>query len=287
MRIKERNHRVSRFYTLGIAAQVVYQRIKDPSPLHGAYILRTSRKDLSPDEIWNTYISLTREEHSFRCLKSDLVLIPVFYQIAPRCVGHIWITILAYHLPHFIQYKLHQQGDNRSWATLIRVLRPDQYCTIVLPTVEGSVISLRRDGIPDHDHDNRVSWPNDAFFDEIFYSTSDDHYIIVHHLRWFSHPSLVVVFDGPRLVEITTEPERLSINTFLDENYNSMAYLYKDKSLTKKDVYQLPVSLFRVIDRNDKSISFAGGNPDSSGSWEFWVPIEEVKCYGSECELGE
>jgi len=169
----------------------------------------------------------------------------------------------------------------------------DKFKIVEIPVLDAGIKGATYDeimdthGIPDHDHDNRVSWPNDAFFDEIFYSTSDDHYIIVHHLRWFSHPSLVVVFDGPRLVEITTEPERLSINTFLDENYNSMAYLYKDKSLTKKDVYQLPVSLFRVIDRNDKSISFAGGNPDSSGSWEFWVPIEEVKCYGSECELGE
>jgi len=32
---------------------------------------------------------------------------------------------------------------NCSWATLVRVLRPHQYCTIVLPTVEGSVVNVK------------------------------------------------------------------------------------------------------------------------------------------------
>lgn len=157
-RLKERHHRVSRHYKLEVkpskqdaAAQVVWQRIKDPSPFHGGYILRTSRKDLSPEEIWKTYITLTRVEYSFCCLKSDLGLRPVFHQNEPRCDAHIWITILAYHLLNFIQYKLRQQGDNRSWATLVRILRTHQYCTVVLPTVEGPVINLRRAGVPDQD----------------------------------------------------------------------------------------------------------------------------------------
>jgi len=155
-RLKERHHRVSRHYELEVKpsdqnqpARVLRRRIKDPSALHGGYILRTSRHDLSPDEIWNTYITLTRVEYSFRCLKSDLGLRPVFHQLESRCEGHIWITILAYHLLHFIQHTLSQQGDNRSWATLVRILRSHQYCTVVLPTVEGPVINLRRAGIPD------------------------------------------------------------------------------------------------------------------------------------------
>lgn len=157
-RLKERHHRVSRHYELEVKpsdqnqpARVLWRRIKDPSAVHGGYILRTSRHDLSPDEIWKTYITLTRVEHSFRCLKSDLGLRPVFHQLESRCEGHIWITILAYHLLHFIQHTLSQQGDNRSWATLVRILRSHQYCTVVLPTVEGPVINLRSAGIPDQE----------------------------------------------------------------------------------------------------------------------------------------
>lgn len=157
-RLKERHHRVSRFYTIEVKSseqdsttQVAWQLIKDPTHLHGRYILRTSRKDLSPDEIWNTYITLTRVENSFRCLKSDLGLRPVFHQTESRCDGHIWITILAYHLLQYIQTRLRQQGDNRSWATIVRILQTHQYCTIVLPTVDGPVINIRRAGTPDPD----------------------------------------------------------------------------------------------------------------------------------------
>jgi len=160
-RLKERHHRVSRFYTIEVKSseqdsttQVVWKLIQDPTQHHGRYLLRTSRKDLTPDQIWNTYITLTRVENSFRCLKSDLGLRPIFHQIESRCDGHVWITILAYHLLQYIQTKLREQGDNRSWATIVRILQTHQYCTIVIPTVDGPVINLRRSGTPDQDQKN-------------------------------------------------------------------------------------------------------------------------------------
>ena len=177
----------------------------------------------------------------------------------------------------------------------LRLQAGDTFKIVEIPVLDAGIKGATYDdiidthGIPDHDHDNYVSWPNDVFWDGIFYRTSDGVGISVHHLRWFSHPGLVVVFDGSQLVEITTEPERLSINTFLD-GAKFFAYLYEDKSLSKKNLCQIPVaaqiSFFRVLDRNNKSISFAGMKPDGSGYGKFWVPIDEVQCFGSECALG-
>jgi hypothetical protein len=41
--------------------------------LDGSYILKTDRQDLTADEIWRTYILLTRVEDAFRDIKSPLM----------------------------------------------------------------------------------------------------------------------------------------------------------------------------------------------------------------------
>src|SRR5699024_6225985 len=56
----------------------------------GQYFLRYSKKELSDKEIWDAY-NLTREvEASFRCLKSDLNIRPVFHQKDTYIESHIW-----------------------------------------------------------------------------------------------------------------------------------------------------------------------------------------------------
>ena len=47
--------------------------------LHGCYHLRCSRPDLTNDEIWHIYITLTKVEDAFRLMKSDLGLRPFFH----------------------------------------------------------------------------------------------------------------------------------------------------------------------------------------------------------------
>src|SRR6266496_3902614 len=41
--------------------------------LDGSYVLKTDRKDLTVEEIWRTYILLTRVEDVFRDMKSPLM----------------------------------------------------------------------------------------------------------------------------------------------------------------------------------------------------------------------
>jgi len=155
-RLKERHHRVARHFEITVQlpqqdmpGQVAWERIKDPTTFHGGYILRCSRKNMTADEIWNTYITLTRAEAGFCRLKSDLGLRPIFHQNESRSDAHIWITVLAYHLLQYIQYTLRQKGDHRSWFTLKNILQGHRYSTIVMPTVEGTAINLRRAGSPE------------------------------------------------------------------------------------------------------------------------------------------
>lgn len=120
--------------------------------LEGNYLLKTERKDLSDKQIWNIYMMLTRVEKAFRNLKSDLALRPNPHQKENRVDSHIFISILAYHLLHAIEFSLKQKGENVWWSSVKRVMSSHCYSTIILPTVKGTVIHLRKPGIPEAIH---------------------------------------------------------------------------------------------------------------------------------------
>lgn len=129
----------------------------------GNYIIQTDRKDLQDEEIWKTYIMLTRIEKAFRNFKSDLGLRPNYHHIEQRVDAHIFITILAYHLLHATEYILRNKGCSLSWRTIKRITSSHCYSTITLPTTDGAVIHLRKPGKPEMGHINiyeklEVNW---------------------------------------------------------------------------------------------------------------------------------
>ena len=117
--------------------------------LHGCYHLRCSRPDLTDDEIWHVYITLTKVEDSFRLLKSDLGLRPFYHYTEDRCDGHIWITILAYHILHWIEYSLKLSGYNVTWRKVRRLLATHCYSTLIIPSSDGMIRRIRKPGRPD------------------------------------------------------------------------------------------------------------------------------------------
>ena len=50
----------------------------------GAYMLRTNLQDGAAEELWSRYMQLTEAEASFRALKSELSIRPLFHQKEPR-----------------------------------------------------------------------------------------------------------------------------------------------------------------------------------------------------------
>lgn len=96
----------------------------------GSYILRTDRKDLSDGEIWNLYAMLTRIEKSFRSMKNELGLRPIYHQTEKRSDAHIFITLLAYHISNIIEHRLRRHGDHRCWNTIRETLQSHSRCTI-------------------------------------------------------------------------------------------------------------------------------------------------------------
>jgi len=115
----------------------------------GNYYLRSSRKDLDKEAIWRLYITLTQVENGFKILKSHLGLRPIYHHREDRCDSHIFITILAYRLLHWIEYTLKKQQETRSWVTIREALRTRAYTTISLPSQNSTMLHFRVPGQPE------------------------------------------------------------------------------------------------------------------------------------------
>lgn len=159
-RLKAKNPRVARFYDITVtvgnsnqAASLHWQRQTDRcasnDELFGCYVLRTDYQGLTADEYWQVYIGLTNAEDGFRVLKNDLGLRPNYHQKEERVDGHIFITILAYHLLQYILHTLRLAGDMRNWRTLSRVLSTHCYSTLLLPSADGQLYRIRKPGQPE------------------------------------------------------------------------------------------------------------------------------------------
>ena len=117
--------------------------------LYGAYVIETNRNDLSPEEIWKLYMTLTRVEGAFRALKSDLGLRPIYHQLARRTAAHLFISVLAYHLYASIALTLTNQGDTRSVPMILSQVATHSRLTVMLCDDKNQIHHLRISSTPD------------------------------------------------------------------------------------------------------------------------------------------
>ena len=68
------------------------------SGIKGAYLLRTNLQAGTAEELWSQYMQLTEAEASFRVLKSELSIRPLFHQKEPRVKAHVMVAFLGYAL---------------------------------------------------------------------------------------------------------------------------------------------------------------------------------------------
>lgn len=158
-RLQERYPRVARYYRIEYDADsstLCWQEQVDKktvaAKLDGSYVLKTDRDDLSADEIWRTYILLTRVENAFRCMKSPLMERPIFHQLKHRTQTHIFLCVLAYHLLVAIEKRFLDQGIHTSWWSLRQALSTHQVATVVLPTEKAMVLRIRKGSTPEPQH---------------------------------------------------------------------------------------------------------------------------------------
>ena len=161
-RLKERYSKVSRCYDIDITiddsnssnnnqivTNIIWKKksaeeIKNKNNQNGTYCLRTNRTDLDAKTFWKTYTMLTDLEAAFRHLKSELGLRPVYHQREDRIDGHIFITILAYHLLHTIRYQLKKHNIKKSWKSIREIMQTQSRITSTMELEDGRIVNVRK-----------------------------------------------------------------------------------------------------------------------------------------------
>src|ERR1700694_5494496 len=138
--------------------QMKEERKKWRESREGAYLLRTNLKAETAEELWSNYMQLTEAEASFRALKSELSIRPLFHQLEPRVKAHVMVAFLGYALWVTLKHLLKRRPgivpqpslsgvDNAqplSAMKALTLLSTLQSADIVLPTTDGREIHLRR-----------------------------------------------------------------------------------------------------------------------------------------------
>src|SRR4051812_10514830 len=120
----------------------------------GAYMLRTNLQAGTAEELWSRYMQLTEAETSFRALKSELSIRPLFHQLEPRVKAHVMVAFLGYALWVTLKYLLKRstlpQTSSKqaiglfSASKAVSLLATLRTADIILPTTDGREIRLRR-----------------------------------------------------------------------------------------------------------------------------------------------
>jgi transposase len=124
----------------------------------GAYMLRTNLQAGTAEELWARYMQLTEAEASFRALKSELSIRPLFHQLEPRVKAHVMVAFLGYALWVTLKHLLKRRAPIVPRSSLsgvsnakplsakkaLSLLSTLQSADIVLPTTDGREIRLRR-----------------------------------------------------------------------------------------------------------------------------------------------
>jgi len=112
-------------------------------------VLRSNRLDFTEQEFFDIFSLLTDIEDAFRSMKSELGLRPAYHQKERRSDGHIFITVIAYHILQTIRYALKGKHINESWSTIREALSTHVRITTTMKRDDGKVIHIRKSTRPE------------------------------------------------------------------------------------------------------------------------------------------
>jgi len=157
-RLKQKYPSIHRFYRIDVLSNdknivtSVSWEIKpavDPDQNSGIYFLRTSLTDPNEATVWMFYNTIRDIEYTFRVLKNDLDLRPIFHQSDDASLAHLHLGLLAYWLVNTVRYQLKQKGIRSDWREIVRIMNTQKCVTTLAQNKSDEIISVRRCSEPE------------------------------------------------------------------------------------------------------------------------------------------
>jgi transposase len=110
---------------------------------YGVYFLRTSIEEANENLVWTVYNCIREIESSFRCLKSDLDLRPIFHKTDDASKAHIHLGLLAYWVVNTIRHPLKGKGVTFDWREIVRIMNTQKCVTTSMTNDKQQRLSIR------------------------------------------------------------------------------------------------------------------------------------------------
>ncbi len=152
-RLKQKYPSIHNYYDItvcdngnGIATSISckHKTGEDADKQAGIYFLRTSLKGNDEKTLWSIYNVIREIEYTFRVLKTDLDLRPIYHKTDNAAMAHLHLGILAYWLVATIRYQLKQQGIRSDWREIVRTLNTQKCVTTSVVNIKEQTISIRQ-----------------------------------------------------------------------------------------------------------------------------------------------
>jgi transposase len=152
-RLKQKYPSVHTYYDItvcddenGVATSIScrHKTGEDHGKQAGIYFLRTSLMNLDEHMFWAIYNTIREIEYTFRVLKTDLELRPIYHKTDDASMAHLNLGLLAYWLVVTIRYQLKQNDINSDWREIVRTMNTQKCVTTSVVTICQETISVRQ-----------------------------------------------------------------------------------------------------------------------------------------------
>lgn len=127
-----------------LSHRLSWPKLRQARRREGRYLLRTNLQETAPDTLWRYYMQLSAVEESFRTLKGDLGLRPVFHWKAERIEAHLFVAFLAYCLTTTLRQQLRGVAGGLTPRAVLEKLGTLMHVEVGLPTIDGRELVLVR-----------------------------------------------------------------------------------------------------------------------------------------------
>jgi len=110
----------------------------------GIYFLRTSLKENSENTLWLFYNTIREIEATFRVLKTDLDLRPIYHKNDESTMAHLHLGLLAYWVVNTVRYQLKNKQINSNWTEIVRTMNTQKAVTTVAENDKEEMILIRQ-----------------------------------------------------------------------------------------------------------------------------------------------
>ncbi len=110
----------------------------------GYYLLRTTLDEKDEQMQWTIYNIIREIEATFRTLKTDLDLRPIYHKTDEASMAHLHLGLLAYWVVNTIRYQLKEKGIKNEWRDIVRIMSTQKIVTTTMNNEYDQQIIIRQ-----------------------------------------------------------------------------------------------------------------------------------------------